>query len=486
MAEPKRPTLSLSGLVRADEDGPLYLATYDVLLPCRKFAVEHKIAVLGRISLTGEFLLRLLRAADGVAEDDGAAFFGFDQRDMAFVIHEVEKLGYVERKEGRLWLTIAGRELFRPGSDQPHIFEVEARREIVGFDLMALAPEDQKPLDDFEQRLPELELLEPALASAAAAQIPTAFRRFYPEIMARRERAIGDKRSLYSIDEVTPKSRFSSLVRIAVRSTGLRPSAGEPDLGEWRDGAELDDRRAVAEAVSAFVDGLRVDRRSDDAEAYDVLAALAPEFLKDVLRKDGLAVERYYREAFTRAGEPRSDRPTIPLLGTIFTGHNVNRTLEVLDYGLRSQARPEGLIWISPTAPSWGATQRLPELAREIKARCQRVLDGEGARAKAIGFLTGRPEPYVEMAFDDWGVTDTPQAPGRLELMIVPEVMVAASVHAPIGASRGIAVPLGLLSFDPRVVQRAQAYAAPLASRFVADPKLLAAVDQMLAEPAPT
>ncbi|MGZ3388755.1 MAG: hypothetical protein ACXVCF_04110, partial [Isosphaeraceae bacterium] len=307
------------------------------------------------------------------------------------------------------------------------------------------------------------------------------------EIMARRERTIGGKRSLYSIDEVTPKERFSSLVRVSVRATGLRPSTGEPDFGEWRDGADLDDRRAVSEAVSAFVDGLSIDRRSDDAEAYEVLATLAPEFLKDVLRKDGLAVERYYREAFMRAGEPRVDRQTIPLLGTIFTRPNLIRTLEVLDYGLRSQARPEGLIWIGPTAPSWGATRRLPELLREIKARCQRVFDADGARrVAAIGLLTGRPEAYIEKAFDDWGVTDTPQTPGRLELMIVPEVMAAASVHAPIGASRGLAVPLGFLSFDPRVVQRAQAYVAPLTGRFVRDPQLLAAIDQMLGDREPT
>lgn len=102
-------------------------------------------------------------------------------------------------------------------------------------------------------------------------------------------------------------------MRVAVRGTGLRPKSGEADLPDWRDGADPEDRRPVVEAASAFLERLNVEPRSDNAEAYDVLSSLAPEFLKEFLRRDGLAVERYYREAFTRAGEVRADRQTVPL-----------------------------------------------------------------------------------------------------------------------------------------------------------------------------
>lgn len=481
MADAKRPILSLTGLVKPEEDHPFDLAAYDLLLPCRKFTVEHKVAVLGRVSLTAEFVLRLLKSADGLNEADAAAFFGFDQRDMSFVLREVEELGHVERRDGRLWLTLAGLGLFQPGSDMPQIYEVEGRRDTVGFDLVSLGPEEFRGLDEFERWLPELGLLDPSLASAAASRVPAAFRRFYPEISSRRQRVPGDKRFLYSIDAVLPGERFSSVVRVAVRATGLRPNAGEADLPDWRDAADLEDRRRVVEAAAAFVDGLNVDSRSDDAEAYEVLSTLAPEFLKEFLRRDGLAVERYYREAFTRAGEVRADRQTVPLLGSLFTRSNLVRVLEALDYALRSPMSSELVLWLTPTVRAWGATRALPELLRELRSRLRRVADVPGARrVVAMGLVTGPPEDHLTKAFDDVGVSQSLQVHRGLEILLVPNLMVAVTVHAPIGVGRGLPVPLGVLSFDPRVVARAQAFLADRAGAFLRGHRLSSLVEQAL------
>jgi hypothetical protein len=461
VAESKRPILSLTGLIKPEEDAPFDLAAYDVLLPCRRFDVDHKVALLGRVSLTAEFLLRLLKSVDGIDEGDAAKFFGFDLRDMSFVLSEVETLGYVERREGRLWLTFAGMSLFQPGSDQPQIFEVEARRENVGFDLISLAPEPPRGLDEFDRRLPELALLQPELASRAAARLPSAFRRFYPEINARRDRAAGDRRDLYSIDAVAPSDRFSSLVRIVVRSSGLRPWVGQPDVSEWRTETEQEDRSEVLDAASAFVDGLTVDKRSDDVEAYAALLTLAPEFLKEFVRRDGLAVERYFREAFTRVGEVRSDRQTIPLVGSILGRENLRKVTEVLTYGLQSKTRPSAILWLTPMAKSWGATRMLPEFLRQLRTQLRTVReDGTTVHAHAIGLITGWPEAYLEKAFDQLASSEIPQFPRSLEILLVPRVMVAVAIHVPIGANNGLPVPLGLISFDPRVVGRAEDYMA--------------------------
>ncbi len=76
--------------------------------------------------------MRLVRSIDGIAEDDVAAFFGFDRGDMSFVLSEVVTQGYIDRREGRLWLTNEGHSLFRDGSSDPAIFEVEQRQDEVG------------------------------------------------------------------------------------------------------------------------------------------------------------------------------------------------------------------------------------------------------------------------------------------------------------------------------------------------------------------
>jgi hypothetical protein len=80
MAVRKRTLLHLKGqgLVAPEDDRSIELAVYDVLLPCRMFQIDHKVAVLGRTSLTTEFLLRLVKAVPGISQEDAAAFFGFD------------------------------------------------------------------------------------------------------------------------------------------------------------------------------------------------------------------------------------------------------------------------------------------------------------------------------------------------------------------------------------------------------------------------
>jgi hypothetical protein len=177
MAARKPPVLHLKGhgLVDPEDDRPIELAIYDVLLPCRNFLIDHKVAVLGRTSLTTEFLLRLVKAVPGMAEEDAAAFFGFNVRETSFVLTEAEAPGYIERRDGRLWLTMAGDALFRDGSSEPEIFAVEPRRREVGFDLISLAPQRPRFLSEFELGLPELAILDEEAAGSAATRIPQAF-----------------------------------------------------------------------------------------------------------------------------------------------------------------------------------------------------------------------------------------------------------------------------------------------------------------------
>jgi hypothetical protein len=52
MSAAKRPVLKLKGeLVVAPEDEiRVEIGVYDVLLPCRRFEIDYKVAVLGRVS----------------------------------------------------------------------------------------------------------------------------------------------------------------------------------------------------------------------------------------------------------------------------------------------------------------------------------------------------------------------------------------------------------------------------------------------------
>src|SRR3546814_661015 len=88
-------------LVDDSEDGPLILGILDLSLPCRRFVVEHKVAEVGKISVTAEFLLRFVKALGSCSEEDAQTFFGYSRREMAYVLAEVEEADYVDRSEAR-------------------------------------------------------------------------------------------------------------------------------------------------------------------------------------------------------------------------------------------------------------------------------------------------------------------------------------------------------------------------------------------------
>ena len=436
------------------DDAVVDVGVFDVLLPSRFFSITHKVAELGRVSMTTEYLLRLLSAVDGIDEEQVKEFFAFDLREMAFVLAEAEANDYVVRTNGRLWLTSTGRGLFRAGSAEPQIFDVEKRTERVGLDLFALAPQERESLSRFEGCLPELQPKDVAAISNASERVPEAFRRHYTELATRRDKDGLKKRALYSVDDVTAGDRFSSIVNIVARSSASRPDFPEPDLSGWQPGRDLDDRAAVVESVVEFLAALKVENRLETTEAYGTLLQLAPEFLKEFTRRDGLAVDRFYREAVARAGEFRIDRPTIPLLGPLFTRENNKRLGDALGYASKKLGdRPGEFLWVIPDV-AWGMTRVLP-LTLEMIRRHVAATDDEVSAVRALAVHPRRRERHIEEAFS---VVDTTgyDLQAELELLLIPKMLMAALVHAPLRARGAFPVPLGIMSFDLDTVSRTE------------------------------
>jgi hypothetical protein len=232
MTSPKRPILRLKSheIVPAEEDRRVEIGIYDVLLPCRKFEISYKVAVLGKVSPSLEFLLRLLKAVPGLSEEATATFFGYSRTELAYVLNEALGPGYIERRGDRLWLTTAGDALFKEGEEEPTIYSVEDRRRAIGFDLLAIAPQRAKSLDPIELWLPELPIEDGAGTGQAANKIGERFSRFFHELTERGDREQFQRRDLYSIDGVVPKDRFQTPVRIRVFAQASTPSLPEIDL----------------------------------------------------------------------------------------------------------------------------------------------------------------------------------------------------------------------------------------------------------------
>lgn len=470
--KPQNPTAVGSvreGLIDESEDGPLNLATFDLSLPCRRFVVEHKIADVGKVSVTAEFLLRFVRAIGSCSEEAVQAFFGYSRREIAYVLHEVEDANYILRADGRITLTSVGLSLFRPGVEEPLIYEVERKTARIGFDLISLAPAEKKFLSYFERNLPELPLADAVQVSAATERVPSSFRRFFREFSHKIDPTSTVRRTLYSIDHVTADERFSTLVRVRLISTGLKPTIADIDLSEWKSDYDLSDREAVGRAVADMIERLAVSKRPDDIDAYQLLVDLAPEYLKEWTRRDGLNVQRYYRNAFTSHGDVRADRQTVPLVGSLFTMENTRRLFEVANYGLRKTRHAAAAIyWLVPQVPLWGSTCVMAEILEQLGERVTRTNEDLAVRSsvETVALVAGRSERWVRQAFSKEYTGEVKAFPAGLEFLLVPGAFVAVAVHSPIGPQTGPPVPLGFVSFDARVVARAGALLQTRADSF--------------------
>lgn len=468
MTSDKRKTLSLpkgkganADLVEEEKSIPVGL--FDVLLPSRQFVVHHKVAEVGQASLTTEFLLRLLYSVDGMEEQDVALFFGFDAPEMAFVVNEAESRAYVSRKNGRIWLEDAGYALFKD-AEKPQIFEVQKRTEKVGFDLLSMSPCERDYLSEFERSLPELDIRDAQLAATASKNVPDAFRRHYREIVGRKDRdpAAGVKKSLYSIDEVIASDRFPSVVPVLAVVNVRKPGEPEPILEAWRSGHELDDRGAVVNAVATFLDNLKTVLRQEDKNAYEVILDLAPDYLKDYKTKSGLSVSRFFNETTIRAGELRIDRPTVGIIGPLFSPENSSRIFDAMEYVAQHDSKDSvgPFIWLVPNSSSWGTSRALSTFLERFANESNDSANRKTKTSRGdIAITCGKPQKHLLKVFQKVLLrADNGSIPSSVEMLLIPRRLVAVTVHAPIGIGRGFPVPLGVLSFDPDVVGRAHQY----------------------------
>lgn len=486
----KRPTLRLKrdDLLPPEEDRQIEIATYDLLLPCRRYEITYKVAVLGLTTPTLEFLLRLAKAVPGIGEQEVLSFFGFSRREFEYVLDEAIVPGYLERDEGRLWLTTAGEDLFSHSDDGPVVFSVEGRRGAYGFDLLAMAPERSKFLDRVEMTLPDLRLDDHSESGRASQKrIPDSFRRFFRELGDRKDREQVKKLDLYSVDSVTPGERFQIPVRMRLLAQASNPGIAEIDFRDWRPDHDLSDRPEVQRAAGRFLEDLSVSANSvADSAAYQTLVDLAPDFLKEFTTRAGLSVNRYWREAVSRVGELRSDRKTIPIVGALVNQDNVQRLLRLVEYGLRQAASPPTIILsIPPSAPYWGATSVLRDTLAVLRRKLMpEEPSSEESDLRSVCLVAGKPAKYVEQAFDRSEAINALGHSASLEFLIVPNIAVCVVVHAPIGCTSGVAAPLGFASFDADIQRRVQEFILETTVRHVDNEKVRVELEQALAEQA--
>jgi hypothetical protein len=450
-------------LAESDRNPRVEIDAFDLRLPCRAFRVSYKVAEQGKLSLTTEFMLRLLRAADELREDGVAKFFGFNDEEARFAIDQAERFGYVERTNGRVHLTSAGHNLFAAGSDEPALFQVVRKTDKVSFDLISFAPtEPRRLLTKFEFALPELPIASLAEVGQASDRVKQSFQRNFRLIRPKRS---GDSQvnSLYTVDSIDAEKRFETVLPVKVSVRPENPTTPEADLLSWKTGGDLDEREAVLNACGNFVRSIEAQTDGKSEAAAKELVVCAPEAAGRLMRAGGFNWSAYFRIAIQRAGRLQIDRQTVSVVGRVWVDANRERLARAAEYSLRREGpRPAMIIWIKPAVANWGFTTKFVEILNGLRHAFQDVPGGNG---KLKVLLAGEA---VHDAFKH-ACDVTVRVPSRalapdLEVLLVPGRLCVVLAHSPVETTRGFPIPMGIVSFEPAVVRRAHELATTLLS----------------------
>lgn len=452
-----------AGLAESNNNPRVEIDAFDLRLPCRAFRVSYKVAEQGKLSLTTEFMLRLLRAADELREDGVAKFFGFNDEEARFAIDQAERFGYVERANGRVHLTSAGHNLFAAGSDEPALFQVVRKTDKVSFDLISFAPvEARRLLTKFEFALPELPLASLVEVGQASDRVKQSFQRNFRLIRPKRS---GDSQvnSLYTVDSIYAEKRFETVVPVKVSVRAENPTTPEADLLSWKTGGDLDEREAVLNACGNFVRSIEAQTDGNSEAAAKELVTCAPEAAGRFMRAGGFNWSAYFRIAIQRAGRLQIDRQTVSVVGRVWVDANRERLARAAEYSLRREGpRPPMIIWIKPAVPYWGFTTKFVEILDGLRHAFRDVPGGDGKLKVLLGGETV-PEAFDQACDVTVRVPTRALAPD-LEVLLVPGRVCVVLGHSPVEATRGFPIPMGIVSFEPAVVRRAHELVTSLLS----------------------
>lgn len=457
----KRKTLSLPKEGGTTETvSEVEVGYIELALPCRTYQIDYQVSVASRLAPDLEFLLRLVFLAPGIERLQAQEYFGYNDREISFSVEKGVRPGYLSERDGRLELTDSGRELFSTIGGEPRLFSVRKKTGKVRFDLISVSPANFKRSDI--RNLPELPLLE----GLAAKEVPERVRRHFSELDLARDKSDDEFTTLYSIDRVQPENRFLEDLPVSIKAKSDKPSEAYADLSEWRPDHEITDRLKIEHEVSKFVESMKSLSRKDEAnEAYDILLQLFPEYLDKYSTRNGLNVDRFWRHISKIDASPRRDRQTLPVIGSLFAPNNSVRFDKVLDYSLKTDSKPTDYIWIAPQAKTWAASssaRKTNSLIRtKIEASTTQESDFSGISNLCVFY--GSSPYHLKDVFDDILEVDRPYAPKELEFLLIPGLLVFASVHAPIFLQNGFPTPVGILSFDKAAIDRANSF---LSERF--------------------
>ncbi len=453
--------------------------TIDFLLPCRDYVIDFKVADTKQLSITLEYILRLIRVLGRLREEEIAEFFNYDRKELEFVLNEGSAHEYIEWKNGEVDLARAGRKLFDVGSNVPRSMELQTFSSRVGFDLLSFSFERKKYLSRFDSFLPELEVKDTEFISDGSSGVPEVFKKNYFEIMVSDPRLKKEKKGLYSVDKVATGDRYSVLVPVDIRHDNQCLGQPDFDLGKWKDEADLGSRQAVLESISSYLSTLCRSRNPRDQVSFQVFRALIDDVLdtsSENVVDEAFSAEVIYKNISEHLLKDDGNSvffgsPFLPKIGTELIG--------AIKDGMNQRKPKLNLSWLIPNTPAWGANQNFPsllegiykELASEAETGNREKVfssndDEANSRMNVEWFVSGKLEKQISVAFQQHACEghELSISNNLVEIIVCSNAAVLIAIHVPPTRGSAMPTPLGVISSNRAVVEKALDYLSRLSS----------------------
>ena len=425
-------------------------ATYS--LPCRSFVIDYAVTEKRKLAIVKEFTIRLLYSLKGIAPEKIANYFGFTADETQVVLASLQEERLIKWDDGNVELTTYAYDRFEEvnGKAEPRFFEVEDKIDSVTFDLLAFKLIVNSSSGSVSPNNMEIPLPKDAmggLTEKAKAAFDKQFNLFIEK--AKGIDTYTESVELYKINQVY--NRNDRLLPVSVKYLVTAELCKSPEIkyaDEWMD--EWDEDKSLFSAISTQTESLGHKQNNVGITLEEYVT-----FTHDPIILGFYLNDEFDFYAALKAYEANKgifELETRMVVGNIHSDQNSDLIHSLLDYKFGDEAKipGKGVLWsIDPSDKVWG---RGPELETFIQSLEQRLDE----RRNPVGTILSVNVQSNQEAFrtrEMYGITKC-EFQGlnkqignvQVEILLIPEVLVACTFHFPIENHYPLSLPIGFVT----------------------------------------
>lgn len=440
-------------------------------IPAQSFDIECSISAEEALPVVTEFALRIAYVCSTLSPVQIQDFFGFTKKETDAVIQTLLNERLIKWNEDELLeLTSYALTRFQDSSDHlPRFFKIQEWNSEVIFDLISFSPAGRPNRLKRVNSFIELATRNIDRQSKTIQYAEQAFQEHFHSICKK------DKAEIYKISAIDAGERFSILLSCVFHLD----LDGQVSIRRDIDNEAFNHRLEISEAIT---DALSNQDRPQNDSFIDFIDYFNYPLFERYVSNDTFDLRRYVQDVHLARVVGYDNERVTPLLGAFYLPNNsdliisklrseilkreellvenykaltLDGDLNKIDMVLVSEKNiAQSGLWLAPQLSLWARTRN----AREFVQKIDRLLEGKNKKnIPPVGtyvMIPGRSQVTKERAFKYRDLfqylfsMDTCFMDGKLELLLIPEIMVCVLFHFHL-EHQPISIPLGFISSEP-------------------------------------